>query len=98
MIFVHISIFLGLIAANTGLFRGIARPVWFKFFHNFFGISGYVIGIVSLIYGYYTGWFVNRYSETSRLTASIATGLVAAWSLYAAIFSLINQLRSIFAR
>lgn len=98
MVLVHLSIFLGLIAANTGLVSGFARPVWFKFFHNFFGIAGYVIGIVSLIYGYYTGWFVNRYSETSRLAASIATALVTAWALYAALLSLWNQLKAIFLR
>lgn len=98
MILVYISIFLGLIAANTGLVSGFVSPVWFKFFHNIFGIAGYVIGIVSLIYGYYTGWFVLRYSETSRMAASIATGLVTAWSLYAAVLSLFYNLKTIFAK
>lgn len=98
MVLLLASILIGFLAANAQSLNRIARPVWFKFFHNFLGIAGYVIGMVSLIYGYYTGWFRRYFSEDARLTLTYATGLATAWSLYAALISLWNQLKTIFTR
>lgn len=98
MVLVLVSFLLGFVSANATMFSGIARPVWFKFIHNFLGIAGYVIGIVSLIYGYETGWFRNNYSKTACQAIIIATALVTVWSLYAAIISGYNQLKTIFSR
>lgn len=92
------SVLLGLIAGNTSLFKNVARPVWFKFFHNFIGIAGYVIGMVSLIYGYKTGWFRRLYSSTSIEVATYATAIVCAWTLYSAFTSGYHQLKAIFFR
>lgn len=92
------SVVLGLIAANTSIFKNVARPVWFKFTHNFIGIAGYVIGMVSLIYGYKTNWFKFYYSSTSIDVAIYATAIVCAWSLYSAFASGYHQLKAIFFR
>lgn len=89
---------IGLLAANAQSLNRIARPVWFKFFHNFIGIAGYVVGMVSLYYGYYTGWFRRLFSDDAKLTLSYATFIVTVWSLYAALISLWNQLKNIVLR
>lgn len=95
MVLVIISVVIGFMAAETQLFSRFIRPVWLKFIHNVLGIIAYIIGIVSLIYGFYTHWFIFYTAEETRLAASVATGLVAAWSLYAAVISSYNQIKNI---
>lgn len=92
------SLVIGLLAANAQSLNRIARPVWFKLFHNFIGIAGYVIGIICLIYGYYTPWFKGYYSNEASACLAYSTGIITAWSLYAAFISLWNQLKTIVLR
>lgn len=92
------SLLLGLLSANAQSLNRIARPIWFKFFHNFIGITGYVIGMVSLYYGFYTGWFRRQFSEEARDALSYVTFIVLIWSLYAALISLWNQMKIIVLR
>lgn len=98
MLLVLASFILGFGAANPQNFSHIARPVLFKFLHNILGIAGYVIGMISLIYGYYTHWFVYYTSAETRIVASVATGIVTVWPLYAALRSCYEQFRNLIGR
>lgn len=98
MLLVLLSFFFGFAAANPQVFKNIARPVVFKFFHNFLGIAGYVIGMISLILGYYTHWFKYYTSAETRIVASVATGIVTVWPLYAALKSCYGQFRDVIRR
>lgn len=98
MILVMVSFLLGWAAANPRLLKGVGRPIVFKFLHNFLGILGYVIGMVSIICGYYTRWFVYYTSAETRLTAAIATGFVTVWPLYGALGSCYEQFKDAIRR
>lgn len=95
MIFVLASFVCGFAAANPQLLKNVARPVTFKFLHNFLGIAGYVVGMISLILGYYTHWFKYYTSAETRIVASVATGFLAIWPLYAALKSCYGQFRDL---
>lgn len=98
MLLVLLSFIFGFAAANPQKFNNIAQPVTFKFLHNFLGIAGYVIGMISLIFGYYTHWFVYYTSSETRIVASIATGILTVWPLYAALKSCYGQFRNVIGR
>lgn len=98
MLLILVSFAFGFVAANPQLLKNVARPVVFKFLHNFLGIAGYVIGMISLIYGYYTHWFKYYASAETRIVASVATGIVTVWPLYAALKSCYGQFRDVIRR
>lgn len=97
-ILVIVSVFLGLAAASGQSLKSLLRPVWFKFLHNFLGAAAFVIGIVSLLYGYETGRFRRFASEESRLVARIVISVITAWVLRAPFVSGYNQIKTIFFR
>lgn len=57
-----LNLFIGIGAFYAGKLRYIIRPVIVKFCHNFLGILTFVFGMVSLYFGYYTG-FMRRNSN-----------------------------------
>lgn len=71
------------------------RPIWWKTIHNILGLLGYIIGIISLCYGYYTHWFVYFTDYESRLVALIVTILTTLWTLNGACVSLVHQIKSL---
>ncbi|KAL1512824.1 hypothetical protein ABEB36_002346 [Hypothenemus hampei] len=71
------------------------RTIWAKTLHNFLGILGYGIGVISLCYGFYTNWFSYYTSYEARLLALIATLLTGLWTLNGAIISLVEQINTI---
>lgn len=93
-----ISVFLGIAAASGQTLNNILRPVWFKFLHNFIGTAAFVIGIVSLLYGYETGRFTRFTSEESRLVATVVVAIITIWALRNPLVSCYNQIRTILLR
>ncbi|CAG9762393.1 unnamed protein product [Ceutorhynchus assimilis] len=73
----------------------IIRPIWYKGLHNVLGVLGYIIGIISLCFAYYTHWFVYYTQYESRLVALIVTVLATAWTLNGAIVSMWYQIKTI---
>lgn len=72
--------------------RKLMRPVTVKFFHNFLGTAGFVIGMVSQCYGYKKSWVHSvtkmRYAEDTLLFVTI---LITIISLRGALTSLYRQ-------
>ncbi|XP_063933003.1 transmembrane reductase CYB561D2-like isoform X1 [Zophobas morio] len=95
MILFILSIFLGLMATYSQYLKHYLRPVWFKLAHNFVGLLGYVVGVVSLCYAYYTDWFVFYTSKESRLIALIATILGTLWTINGSLMSAYSQIRAL---
>lgn len=96
MLIIILSLFLGVLATySTDLKFLPIKPVWYKFTHNWLGLLGYIIGMISLCYAYYTSWFAWYNGEESRLAALILTVAVTVWSISGAVVSLFNQLNSI---
>ncbi|KAH1007457.1 hypothetical protein HUJ04_004687 [Dendroctonus ponderosae] len=73
------------------------RLIWYKAIHNILGILGYVIGIVSLCYAFYTNWFIYYTTYESRLLALVVTILASLWTLNGAVLSLAHQIKSVFS-
>lgn len=95
MILCLLSLALGLATYNSRKLKNIVRPVTLKFVHNLVGILGYIIGIVSLCYAYYTRWWVFYTEEKSRMAAVIVTVITTLWTLNGSISSGFNQLKSV---
>lgn len=72
--------------------RKFVRPVFIKFLHNFLGIAGFVIGMVSQCYGYEKTWVYNvtgmKYADDTLL---VLTVLITILSLRGALSSLYRQ-------
>lgn len=72
--------------------RKFVRPVITKFFHNFLGIAGFVIGMVAQCYGYEKSWVYNvtkmKHADDTLLVLTI---LITILSLRNALISLYNQ-------
>ncbi|KAL0115836.1 hypothetical protein PUN28_011009 [Cardiocondyla obscurior] len=72
--------------------RKFVRPVIIKFFHNFLGISSFVIGMVSQCYGYNHSWVSVvtkiKYADTILM---IITIIITLLSLRGALISLYKQ-------
>lgn len=72
--------------------RKFVRPVITKFFHNFLGIAGFVIGIVSQCYGYEKSWIYSvtkvKHADDTLLVLTI---LITILSLRNALISLYSQ-------
>jgi len=94
MIFIVFALVCGPLAFSSSLNR-FAAPVWFKLAHNIVGQLAYIMGIVCLCLGYYTDFFVFYNSESSRITATVVTSLVAVWSLFYSWKSLIHLIKNI---
>lgn len=95
MIFFLISLVFGLGANYSQSLTKYARPVVFKLTHNCFGLLGYIIGVVSLCYSYYTNWFVFYTGWESRMVALIATIFGTVWAMNPAIKSGYNQIKTL---
>lgn len=97
MIFVIISIPIGLTIKYYKEVKSHVpgRPIVWKLTHNTLGLLGYIIGIISLCYGYYTRWFVYYTSYESRLLGLIVTIIATCWTLNGALVSLYNQIKSV---
>lgn len=98
MILFILSIFLGVIANYSQKLKKCASPVILKFLHNFFGVFGYIVGVVSLCYSYYSDWFVFYTSEGTRLGLLIATVFGSLWMLNRSFISGYNQIRTIYVK
>jgi cytochrome b-561 domain-containing protein 2 len=95
MILLILSIIFGYMANYSQKLTKYGRPVFFKFNHNVVGLLGYLIGVVSLCYAFYTHWFVYFTTEASRLVAVIATILGVLWTMNAAIVSGYHQIKTL---
>ncbi|KAJ3638343.1 hypothetical protein MTP99_001721 [Tenebrio molitor] len=98
MILFILSILFGVMATYSrelSKYSKHTRPVWFKFIHNFLGLLGYVVGVVSLCYSYYSNWFVFYTSAESRLVALIATILGTLWTMNGSIMSGYDQIKTL---
>ncbi|XP_044746721.1 transmembrane reductase CYB561D2-like [Coccinella septempunctata] len=95
MILCLLSLLLGLATYNSTKLRKCVRPVLLKFIHNLVGIIGYIIGIISLCYAFYTRWWIFYTEENSRLAAVIVTVITTLWTLNGSICSGYNQINSL---
>ncbi|XP_018567784.1 cytochrome b561 domain-containing protein 2-like [Anoplophora glabripennis] len=92
-----VSIILGLFSWHAQGLKNIARPVAFKFIHNFIGIACYAIGIASLCLGFYIGSF-RRFVTDDQLKSLVAlVAIIAFWSCLAAFKSCYSQLKNMFS-
>lgn len=94
MVFIFAALIAEILTNISIAFRGI-EPVWFKVGHSVFGQLAYITGLVSLILGFFTGWFTFYTSQTSRITATVATVLIIIWSLFHTWKSLCNLIKSV---
>ncbi|XP_023310513.1 uncharacterized protein LOC108907711 [Anoplophora glabripennis] len=67
-----VSIILGLFSWHAQGLKNIARPLIFKFIHNFIGIACYAIGIASLCLGFYIGAAFRRLVTDDQLKSLLA--------------------------
>lgn len=97
MIVLTLSMFLGLVVKYSNKVKAFfsLKPIWYKLIHNFVGLIGYALGIISLCYAYFTDWFILHNAETSRLTALALTITAALWSINKAIVSLCSQIKGV---
>lgn len=102
-----VSLILILLSVPAGLIIKYHREVsphlpigviWFKALHNLLGIAGYLVGIISLGFAFYTNWFVFYTEWQSRLAALIFTITVAVWTLNGAVVSLYHQFKTLISR
>ncbi|KAJ8962906.1 hypothetical protein NQ318_001317 [Aromia moschata] len=93
-IFAFLSIVLGLFSWHSQKLKSLARPVLFKFVHNFLGIGCFAIGVSSLCLGFELGGFSRFVTEKERDTTIAITAIVAIWSCLAALKSAYNQLKN----
>ncbi|XP_060520198.1 uncharacterized protein LOC132698248 [Cylas formicarius] len=91
-----ISLFTGLLAANTSALPGWIRPVFIKFVHNFFGCAGYVIGIASLWLKIDSNIYFSFISENALSATYWLVVIITVWSLLAALRSMFDQLKTLF--
>lgn len=89
---------MGVLAASGKSLSNILRPVWFKFLHNILGTAAFIIGIVSLLYGYETGRFKKVATEETRTLARIAISVITIWILRNPFVSGYNQIKTILFR
>ncbi|XP_060522779.1 transmembrane reductase CYB561D2-like [Cylas formicarius] len=71
------------------------RPLWYKAIHNFLGLLGYVIGIISLAFAFYTKWFVYYTGPEARMLSLVATILGSIWMVNGALVSMYHQIKSL---
>lgn len=95
MILMILSIILGFMASYTSEFKKLGRPVTLKFNHNFVGLLGFVIGIISLCCSYYTNWFCYYTTSEARLCTLIVTILGSLWAINVALISGYNQIKTL---
>ncbi|XP_060520210.1 uncharacterized protein LOC132698255 [Cylas formicarius] len=91
-----ISLFTGLLAANTGALPRWIKAVLVKFVHNFLGSAAYVIGIASLWKEINGGSYGRRISDHALSATYWLVAIITVWSLLAALKSMFNQLKTLF--
>ncbi|XP_030766308.1 uncharacterized protein LOC115890265 [Sitophilus oryzae] len=92
-VLIVVSIFIGLLAANTQLFSKYVKPVIAKFIHNFLGIAAFFIGIASLFDKIdVVRWYA---SEPVYQASYYSIWIISVWSILAALKSLYGQIRNI---
>lgn len=96
MILFIVSLVLGLLTNYAQKLTKYGRPITFKFVHNTVGVLGFIIGVVSLCYGYYTKWFVYFTTSEARIFVTVATVLGSLWALNGALVSGFNQAKSLY--
>lgn len=89
-----VSILLGIFSWNANGLKNLARPVIFKFIHNFIGVACYALGITSLCLGFYIGAFRRLVTEDQLLATVAVVGIIACWSCLSAFKSCYNQLKN----
>lgn len=89
-----VSILLGLFSWHAQGLKNFARPVIFKFVHNFIGIACYAIGIASLVLGFYIGAFSRLITEDQQKSLVGLTAIITIWSCLAAFKSCYNQVKN----
>ncbi|XP_022913824.1 uncharacterized protein [Onthophagus taurus] len=95
LIFLSLSLILGLLGAFSNTFSGYIRPVILKFTHNLIGIITYTFCIAALCLGYYTDPYKQLTSSTTRNSATVAACIICCWSLITSFISAYKQIRSI---
>lgn len=97
-LFVLLSVILGLFAAKPQLFKGIIKPVYFKFLHNIVGLVGYGAGMVSLGYALYMRGIKSHATDDEVKAVAYLLGFVTVWSALGAFRSMYHQLKTIVTR
>lgn len=97
-ILAFVSVVLGLFSWHAQSLKNFARPVIFKFVHNFIGIACYAIGIASLCLGFYIGAFSRLVTENQLLATVGLVGIITCWSSLAAFKSGFNQIKTMFSQ
>ena len=54
------SLLSGLLVSYANLFRPYIKPMWLKAFHNAMSCVAYIMGMISIINGYWTLRFASR--------------------------------------
>ncbi|CAH1164604.1 unnamed protein product [Phaedon cochleariae] len=94
-----ISVFLGLLSANSQSFKNNIPPVMFKFVHNFLGIASFCVGIISLSLGFFLDEFMfySGILENEQIFAVVLIAILAIWSISSALKTLYTEAKSVFS-
>jgi cytochrome b subunit of formate dehydrogenase len=96
MILLVLSVLQGVWAYFSFELRKIMKPAMSKFLHNLTSISCFVVGMVSLVYGYRLGMMIQYSTNDVRyplIAIAITTSIL---SLIGALKSSLNFLKSLF--
>lgn len=77
--------------AGKACMRKLIHPLYLKFFHNLIGISCFVIGMITLYYGYKRKFMRNNTTFETRVFLSIATLSTASITACGALRTLYYQ-------
>lgn len=91
LLMVNLLIGVATFYAGQKWMRKLVHPLYLKFIHNLIGISCFVIGMVTLYYGYKRKFMRNNTTEETRIFLSIVTLATASITACGALRTLYAQ-------
>lgn len=70
------------------------KPLWWKIFHNFFGLSAYITGMISIGLSTNTWWVQEYVSFEIRLALIVVTTIVVFWTSLTPLATLFDYLKN----
>lgn len=91
LIFLFINFFFGFGALYASSLRKVWEPIYMKFTHNLLGIAAFVLGMVSLYYGYEKRFMTRNASKEMINALAYATLITTVLSCIGALQNLLIQ-------
>nr|XP_023013677.1 uncharacterized protein LOC111503567 isoform X1 [Leptinotarsa decemlineata] len=90
-----VSIIFGLFVTYSHTLKNLIKPVILKFIHNYIGIVGYAVGILSLCLGLYYWGFSDFVKPNDQQATVGLVGIIGIWTVLGACKSLYYQVKTI---